>query len=279
MRVSVQTWSLAEFFFLPHSLPFCSVFRVSFSSLDWYGSCGWILFVCCILVCTSISKCQYNFQFSYDFRPFLSLALTAFVCMSLYPSVRDSQWALCISVLWNYIPFITSTLFFPFRYLFNLIWFHFLGCFFSTLTDRIEKPRYFHNTCLFLFRASRFSTMQFVRATVVLLNYLKLIKPRTWIDFFSPLSICFGFILCKGTAHGATIDFSRNHFEQSIRLQRKVKQTVDKEEPIDVAYRNGVSYAKFLMKTGIEAFSFKATIWSKARKNSFNFLIQLCVLK
>lgn len=40
--------------------------------MDFYFVCFWIF------VCTSISKCQYNFQFLYDFRPFLLLSLTAF---------------------------------------------------------------------------------------------------------------------------------------------------------------------------------------------------------
>lgn len=94
---------------------FIVVFVVQFSVyrlvLDWFSSCGWISLVCCILVCTSISKCQYNFQFSYDFRPFLSLFLTAFVCGQLV-CVCECVY-IHIAVLWNYILFITSTHFFP----------------------------------------------------------------------------------------------------------------------------------------------------------------------
>lgn len=157
----------------------------------------WMDFICllCILVCTSISKCQYNFQFSYDFRPFMSLALTAFVHMLVYLSgsvspavcvcVYETQYAvhICPLKLHSFHHFHT---FFPFRYLFNLIWFHFLAAFFhSHRPHRRETQRYFHRTCLFLFRASPFPTMQFRSChRNVLLNYLKLIKPRTWIDFF-----------------------------------------------------------------------------------------------
>lgn len=90
---------LSTFHSFSHSPVFVRFFRVSFSRarLSWFVS-GWILFVCCILVCTSISKCQYNFQFCYDFRPFLSLALTASVYMIVCLSL-----ALCVYKALRYV--------------------------------------------------------------------------------------------------------------------------------------------------------------------------------
>lgn len=173
----------------------------------------WMDFICllCILVCTSISKCQYNFQFSFDFRTFMSPALTAFVYMLVYLSVSpvvcvcETQYSvhICPLELHSFHHFHT---FFPFRYLFNLIWFHFLSCFFfhSDWPHRREIQRYFHKTCLFVFRASPFSTMQFVRATVmycsIIWSWLNHAHELIFFLFLSSLlvSAC---ILEKGIAH------------------------------------------------------------------------------
>lgn len=60
----------------------------------------------------------------------LSISFSDSFCTDIRMCVCSQPGILvCISVHWNYNSFITSTLFsrpYPFRYLFNLIWFHFL---------------------------------------------------------------------------------------------------------------------------------------------------------
>lgn len=189
-----QTWSL--FFCFSFSLTlslaraltllFCSVFHLSFSARLMPAQCGWISLVCCILVL------HINFKMPIQFPILLRLSTLSVSFSDSFCVVAGLRFcAVCIYIcplkLHSFHHF--HTFFSPFRYLFNLIWFHFLAVvvLFLLALSRIDRSGVGLNISIPVHSCfvptTFFPSFDCNSFVSVLLNYLKLIKPRTWIDF------------------------------------------------------------------------------------------------